>query len=68
MSEKSSQEMLENLRAIIAQEMIEKPRRREKAVADPALWRAIECHQKRSGYLWDGQLAVAATQISGGNK
>jgi hypothetical protein len=48
-SEKSSQEILEGLRVIIGQHLVEKPHRRDKPVSDPALWRAIENQQRFSG-------------------
>ncbi len=46
-------EVLESIRAIFAKDMIGKPAPRNRAVADPALWRAIENQQRSCS---DGQL------------
>ena len=45
-NEKSLSELLESLRAVIAKEMMRRPLPRKKAIADPALWRAIHNQQK----------------------
>ncbi|MGO9543338.1 MAG: hypothetical protein ACLPPF_00870 [Rhodomicrobium sp.] len=45
-------ELLEGIRAIFAQDLTGKPKPRNKAVADPALWRAIQTQQKNAN---DGQ-------------
>ena len=42
------QEMLDSIRAIFAQDMTRRPAHRNKAVADPALWRAIQNQEKHS--------------------
>ncbi len=42
------QEMLDSIRAIFAQDMTRKPAHRNKPVADPALWRAIQNQEKNS--------------------
>ncbi|MGO8953562.1 MAG: hypothetical protein ACLPWS_08890 [Rhodomicrobium sp.] len=41
-------EVLENIRAIFAKDMAGKPVPRNKAVADPDLWRAIQNQQRCS--------------------
>jgi hypothetical protein len=42
------QEMLDSIRAIFAQDMTRKTAHRNKPVADPALWRAIQSQEKHS--------------------
>ena len=42
------QEMLESIRTIFAQDLTRRPAHRKKAVADPALWRAIQNQEKHS--------------------
>jgi len=44
--EKTLDELLEGIRAVLAEDMKAKPVSRNKAVADPALWRAIQNQQK----------------------
>ncbi len=53
-SETTLSELLEGIRAVIAKDMASKPLPRNKAVADPALWRAIASQQKNSseGHCW----------------
>lgn len=53
-SDKTLSELLEGIRAIIAKDLTERPAPRNKAVADPALWRAIEKQQKNitEGHCW----------------
>ena len=48
-ADKSLHELLEGIRAIIAKDMAQKPVPRGKAVADPALWRAIRNQQRSNG-------------------
>jgi hypothetical protein len=60
--EKSPLEILEGLRAIIAQELSEKPLRRKPAIADPALWRAIQSQQKHNGLVPDAWPSVDIAQ------
>ncbi len=52
-SETTLSELLEGIRAVIAKDLI-RPVPRNKAVADPALWRAIANQQKNSseGHCW----------------
>jgi hypothetical protein len=45
-TEKSPSELLECIHNIIAKDIAGKPIPRRKAVADPALWRAIQNHQR----------------------
>ena len=45
-TEKSPSELLEIIHNIIAKDMAGKSMPRRKAVADPALWRAIQNHQR----------------------
>ncbi len=45
-SETTLSEILEGIRAVIAKDIAGRPVPRNKAVADPALWRAIENQQK----------------------
>ncbi len=47
--EKPLAKILDSLREIFAKDLTEKPARREHAIADPALWRAIKNQQKNSG-------------------
>ncbi len=42
------QEMLDSIRTIFAQDMTRKTEHRNKPVADPALWRAIQSQEKHS--------------------
>ena len=42
------QEMLDSLRTIFGQDLTRRPAHRNKAVADPALWRAIQKQEKQS--------------------
>jgi len=53
-SETTLSELLEGIRAVIAKDIAGRPAPRNKAVADPALWRAIENQQKNSveGHCW----------------
>jgi hypothetical protein len=60
--EKSPHEILESLRAIIGQELAEKPLRRRPAIADPALWRAIQIQQKHIGLQPDAWPAAETGQ------
>jgi hypothetical protein len=60
--EKSPEEILEGLRAIIAQELSEKPLRRKPALADPALWRAIQSQQKHNGLVPDAWPSAGVAQ------
>ncbi|MGA7326233.1 MAG: hypothetical protein WBX25_17550 [Rhodomicrobium sp.] len=64
MSDKSPRDILEGLRDIIAREMIEKPQPREKAIADPALWRAIQIQQRCGGNLLPDAFHIAMAQKS----
>jgi hypothetical protein len=47
-------ELVEGVRAIIAKDMNEEPVPHKKAVADPALWRAIQNQQRHGseGQCW----------------
>jgi hypothetical protein len=53
-SDKTLSELLEGIRAVIAKDLTARPAPRNKAVADPALWRAIEKQQKNTaeGHCW----------------
>jgi hypothetical protein len=50
-TDKLSHEFLEGIRAIIAKDMTATPKRSDKPVADPALWRALESQAKHGSLL-----------------